>query len=484
MKQNFNYNYIKQLAKQQSMKVTDFLALAPANDPFYTGAPSQLEGAQWFANLWGKFGYGHGVHIRRIHYQIVSQDSPFIMPTGQPYLNTEGCWNYITLCSKWARYLGYVDADAFIDRRNPDAIINTNWYRWANPEPRYDTSGRFDPYGFKIPELPQIDSLPSELPPTPKIEISGFDDMEQPYHLELWCEKTTMADVMEPLGRLYHVNVVTGAGELSITAVRLFMQRVKEAKRPARIFYISDFDPAGLGMPISVSRKIEFYQRNSDFDSLDIGLEPIVLTKEQVAQYALPRVPVKDSDLRKGNFEAAYGEGQVELDALEALYPGVLRDILEKSILRYYDPLLADAAAAKKQALQDEADRISQELIYNYLDKIDDLNASYDSLLSEYQSLREEYSEHINAFLPKLDYFRSTLQTIVDTGDDLYDQIFTDLHDKTINLEDDRFTLPEPNIEGDNDSLLYKSTRSFIEQLTAYKARRTNTGQEGLFNDE
>jgi hypothetical protein len=103
-------------------------------------------------------------------------------------------------------------------------------------------------------------------------------EAEQLYYLEIWVEKTTMNDVLEPLCSRYQVNLtciarrrtwITGADELSITAALDFVKRVapltlparaSEAGRPARIFYVADgstelaevFDPAGRGMPVSV----------------------------------------------------------------------------------------------------------------------------------------------------------------------------------------------------------------------------------------
>ncbi len=46
---------------------------------------------------------------------------------GRPYENTERDWSYLTSVSKWARYLDFVPAGAFVDRRNPAAIINAQW---------------------------------------------------------------------------------------------------------------------------------------------------------------------------------------------------------------------------------------------------------------------------------------------------------------------------------------------------------------------
>jgi hypothetical protein len=49
----------------------------------------------------------------------------------------------------------------------------------------------------------------------------------------------------------------------------------------------------------------------------------------------LPRIPIKETEKRSEAFEQRHGEGATELDALEALHPGVLARILEQEIGRY-----------------------------------------------------------------------------------------------------------------------------------------------------
>ncbi len=98
----FNYDAIKALAKARGCKVTDLIALAPQNDPFYTGTPNDLALGEWFADLWLRFDYTRGVHIRRVHYQVVSQDPPVLLPNGKPYENTETCWDVLSMASKAA----------------------------------------------------------------------------------------------------------------------------------------------------------------------------------------------------------------------------------------------------------------------------------------------------------------------------------------------------------------------------------------------
>lgn len=465
----FDYDTIKDLAKERRCRVAELLALAPANDPFYTGAPGQLEAARWFADLWARFGLRNGVHLRRIHYQIVSQDPPINKPDGTLYENTLNCWAYLGNASKWARYQGLIDPDAFVDRRNPEAIIFASFDPDADPEPGYYVYEGDGVDYYNLPRLPELQALPAGLPDLPWLAASGYSDIQQDYLVELWAEKTTMNDVLEPLCRRYNVNLVTGAGELSITAVRQFLRRVREAGRPARILYISDFDPAGLGMPISVARKIEFYQRNDGFGELDIVLQPIVLTADQVRKYRLPRVPVKDTDRRKGNFEAAYGAGQVELDALEALHPGDLGRIVGGEILRYYDPELVDRAQAQRQRLEDDLSQLTRSILGGHGAELQELQADYRALLADFDTTRREFTELVATFAPKIEAHQERLEAIKARTVALYGTLYEELDDTEPEYI---YPLPEPDISGDPDSLLYDSSRDYLDQLGAYHARR------------
>ncbi len=120
-----DYDSIKQLAREAGCKVTDLIVLSSGNDPFYAGVPFRRERAEWFADLWNRFGFQHGVHLRRIHYVLVSQEEPILWPNGEPYQNTENDWSYLDTASLAARYLGFIPPDVLIDRRNPE--LSNGW---------------------------------------------------------------------------------------------------------------------------------------------------------------------------------------------------------------------------------------------------------------------------------------------------------------------------------------------------------------------
>lgn len=474
-----NYTDIKQIAKDQGISVKDLCALAPNNDPFYVGQKSQLAAAEWFADLWHQYCDGtnvwQGIHLRRLHYWLVSQDPPRQKPNGDVYQNTEKDWAYLCNAGKWSRYIGSVSPQAFVDRRNPDAVKFADWHRYGgDPEPGYEADETWDADEYELPNLPELDELPEYIPSSPEFDVRGYRNLFQGYHIELWVEKSTMNDVLTPICRKYNANLVTGAGEMSITSVVDFIKRVRSSERPARILYISDFDPAGLGMPISVARKIEFFQRQNGDGELDIRLQPVVLTSEQVAEYGLPRVPVKDKDLRKANWEKDHGEGQVELDALEALHPGALADIVTDAILNYYDPTLQDRADETRQELEETLGDECAEVTGRYQDQLDKLDNDYYALVGDFDATREKFNELVAVFQPEIDAHQKRLDEIKERADELFTSIGGELQSVDLDLDED-YPLPETELPDESNSLLYISGRDYFDQLAAYKQHRHGT---------
>jgi hypothetical protein len=423
-----NYEQIKAMAKAEGVKVTDLLALAPGNDPFYVGRDGDVQNGQWFADLWSRFLYSTGVHIRRVHYQIISQSPAVLMPNGEPYENTEECWNFINVASKAARYLGLVDVGAFVDRRNPEPKI----YRYFNDsEPSLGVSNPADWTQVGLPGFPEL----------PNYQLYSFD-ARQRYHLEIWCEKSTMNDVLIPLCERYGINLVTGVGEMSITAVHQLANRFREGV-PVRIFYISDFDPAGQSMPVAVARKLEYLQRNEGYEA-DVRLFPVVLTARQVEDFNLPRTPIKASERRAGKFEERHGAGAVELDALEALHPGVLRSILVRWIKRYWDTNLHSRVQEVRLSYLEELGKVRETVLSPFASDVE-------SLREEYAALGAEIEERIQDFSARLSRLWSDIQA--------------ELEDKAVAVP----LVPLAEEASEAAGALYDSELEYMEQLELYK---------------
>ena len=373
----WNFASIKELARvTKGVTIKDLIALAPQNDPFYFGTPGDLANAEWFAMVWREAGFTNGGHLRRMHYWCVSQPD-LLLPNGLPYENTENCWSWLVGAGKAARYLGFVSMKEVIDQRNPDPHLFAHYQR--------------EPYADFEVHPPELDS--PYIAVNPGVDY-GFDTADaQPYHLEVWVEKSTMDDVLLPICQRYKANLVTGVGEMSIRSTYDLARRLAQAQRPARIFYVSDFDPAGKSMPHAVGRKLEWMLRNGEGcegHEVDAKLVPLVLTHEQVREYDLPRTPIKDSELRGKSFEEVHGEGAVELDALEALHPGALGEIVGGALADYYDEDAARAARQKEWALQQAVSGEVEKITARYEEEI----RALDDMAEELEAITIPDLEH------------------------------------------------------------------------------------------
>ena len=426
-----NYAWIKQAAKQYNVSVNDLIALAPQNDPFYTGTPNDHALANWFADIWRRVG-DERAHIRRIHYWIVSQGGGVTMPNGKPYENTVESWDMLNLASKCARYLELVDPAAFNDRRTPETMIFAGDRNSYNPW--VSVNGSLPRSGIELPPFPDL----------PDYTVYGYHGV-QPYHLEVWCEKSTMNDVLAPLCKRYGANLQTGMGEMSITATLSLVKRLQAADKPARIFYVSDFDPAGQSMPVAVSRKIEYFVRQSGLD-LDIRLFPVVLTLDQVQYYQLPRTPIKETERRREGFEERHGEGAVELDALEALYPGELGTLLSQYIEQYYDTTLVDRVREERQVLEQELGQIWQGVIERYEPSVSQLQQEYADIKADIDTRLSQFSQHLMSIWQAM---KGELEGYNGLVDD--------------------YPIPAPYSGGEISEGLYNSLRGYVEQIRSYK---------------
>jgi hypothetical protein len=418
-----NYEGLKKLAGELGRPAHAVYVLAPHNDPFYIG-PARTVDAEWFERVWRRLGRRLGHHYRRIHYLLVSQAEPIEMPDGKRYENTVDCWIVLCKAARDAVALGLVPPNAFSDNRNDAPIIHLIEPVPADVYIANDWPGLFD---FRMPALP---SLSLDRPTVP-----------QRYHLEIWAEKTTMNDILVPLARGYGMNIITGSGELSATQCRELVDRAIASGRPVRILYISDFDPAGQSMPVAVARKIEheIYKRGV---SLDIQVRPIVLTHDQCVEHQLPRTPIKETEKRLGAFEQRFGEGATELDALEALHPGLLREIILKEIARYWYDDHSDDVAATCEDIESELDEITADAIADQQSEIDALTDQWKEIADAYRAWQQLAKPIWQAISDRLDENQPTVDDV---------------------------QWAESAAADEDDDPLFDSTRDYIEQIDRYK---------------
>jgi len=170
------------------------------------------------------------------------------------------------------------------------------------------------------------------------------------------CEKNSMGFVIEPACRKYQACYQPLVGQSSIEKVNMAVERALKAARAGkkvRLFYIADWDRYGWGMVTAVARKIEFMVEGHD---MDIKLTRLALNDDQIEQYQLPKAP-------------KHGEAVVELDALEAIYPGELGKLVEQALKPYYDEEKPKMVEAENRKVRERARQLLEEKLRKPLEE-------------------------------------------------------------------------------------------------------------------
>ena len=152
----------------------------------------------------------------------------------------------------------------------------------------------------------------------------------QPYYLEVWCEKDALSGVLEPICHDEHVHFMATKGYTSQSAMYDAAKRFIKAEKHGQnsvLLYFGDLDPSGEDMVRDIRDRLE------DFGA-DVEVRKLALTIEQVNQYDPPPNPAKQTDTRAEAYIAQYGDESWELDALS---PPVLVNLLEDAIADYRD---------------------------------------------------------------------------------------------------------------------------------------------------
>jgi hypothetical protein len=415
--------------------IKDLLVLGQNTDPFYAGRGDQQAQAEWFAEV---FGDSTGVHLRRIHYRLVSRGD-VMRPDGRLYENNRDSWGYLNEASRRARYLGRVDPEDIVDRRNPRPYIFMEPGYGSQPEWEYELeTRRLDRIHTRLGNPSWWDLIEVET------EVSGYlyEEALQPYHVEVWAEKTTMNDILGPLCRGLGANYVSGAGYQSITAmVNLLRDRVARLEKPCRVLYVSDYDDAGRNMPKQMARQMEFWIDRYAAD-YDIRVEPIVMTEEQSRKYP----PAPDT-------------GAVELDAMEVHDPGLLGRIVGQAVAQFRDFGLSRKVSVAEQEAKEAVEEAVQDAIADELEEMEEVKAEAAEIYERYRAPLEELAAALDEELAPLNQRVETLQ-----------QASTE---KLAALEPDLPPLPEGATTGkpDDEGWLFDARRDYLEQLKHYKHR-------------
>ena len=418
-------------------RVEDTFVLSDHRDPFYAGKPAQIRDAEWYGQLWRDLGMPNGGHTRRVHYRADAVGS--LKPDGTVYdRDSDRDWSYLTEASAMARYLRELDVEAMADKRSGGVSANVSASRAPGETPAVALDGEIGWDGWSVPEA-ELPHLYGMTMPQPAVSGYEYETADQPVLIEVWCEKSTMDDILAPLCRRFSVNLASEMkGYESITHIVELLRRAEEyPARKAVVLYVSDNDGAGDNMPVAVARQAQFWTDRLGIDA-EVLIHSIVLTDEQVAEFGLP----KNKD------------GSTELDALEALRPGELARIVEDEIKRWRDPELAGELATAEADAQEQISQDWEEATGELATELAAIRADAEAIIAEYQPLVEQVNQRFAGLEQRLADLAQRVHAAADDAD-------WELPDR-----------PEPAEPEVPEDILYDSSRHWLTQLQAYREHR------------
>ncbi len=146
--------------------------------------------------------------------------------------------------------------------------------------------------------------------------------IDQPWQVEVWCEKDALTGVIQPVCDAYGVTYVATRGFPSITLRYESAQALIETGKPAIIFYFGDHDASGRAISDNLEAELRHH-------GATVMVERVALNPEQIEAWSLPTRPGKASDSRQAGFAQRFGGASVELDALP---PDALTDLVATAI--------------------------------------------------------------------------------------------------------------------------------------------------------
>jgi hypothetical protein len=321
-----------------------FTVLALGRDPYRLDTDTHHANGRWLAQQLARFyGSTKPAHWRGLHYSIIMAKVKIRKPDGLIYRNTDEDWTWLNeKAGKAARWLGYIPFDRIIDRRNNPPIIHR--------------AQKVEPYATVLSDLTDVE-FPDDITPGPA--AAGFD-VRQAFSFACFGEKASLEDICLPWASAHQVDLYLGTGETSDTFIYQIARDAVADGRPLVVFILTDCDPSGWQMLISIARKLQAI-RDLQFPALRWEIVHVGLTPDQARYFQLAEEPIKKGDKRAAAWEKAFGVKQTEIDALttpEMTDRGILRQLLDDAIAPYIDTALEGRVEQAKTEWYEEATAI------------------------------------------------------------------------------------------------------------------------------
>lgn len=209
---------------------------------------------------------GYTLTLRQLYYQLVARDV---------ILNNDKEYSKLSNILKNGRMAGIVD--------------------WSSIEDR-----------VRVPKLPYwVSDVKDAIRDT--IQQYRLDRMKgQSRNVEIWVEKDALSNVLYRVSEKYHIRLMVNRGYSSVSAMYDASNRLNTGDV---ILYFGDHDPSGMDMIRDVRERLQEF-------GIDVEVQPIALTMEQIREFNPPPNPAKITDPRAKWYIEKYGKTSWELDAL------------------------------------------------------------------------------------------------------------------------------------------------------------------------
>ena len=131
------------------------------------------------------------------------------------------------------------------------------------------------------------------------------------YRCEVWAESRSIASVIQGDCHELAVDLYPCGGFSSLSFIHQAAEQnnATDDGRPLVVFYIGDYDPAGVLIDVSLERELREHLK----PSIELDFRRIAINEHQIEQHNLPTKPRKESDKRSQHIKHT-----VEAEAMPA----------------------------------------------------------------------------------------------------------------------------------------------------------------------
>ena len=465
-------DWIRAMAKEMKVTIPDLLALDQNVDPFYaTGGKAKTRNGQWAYHWWKELGKPK-IHGRAFNYALMGK--AHLPHNNVLYDGSDKHYSFSRRALELARYQGLIPYEKIPDHKTR---FHANFYTWEHEDINKLVDFNVD-YEWIVNKV-----------------LKQFASIWYPYLLqdtvcEAWIEKSSIVETVEPILNSYKANYIEGEGDISLTRCWEFVGRVITYYKELgiskfRVFYISDFDPVGISMPVSMARKVEYLlykmlkMMGIPYGVIDVRVEDIVVTPEQVEEFGLKptkvpedKITAKDGSKRRtayatrvADFKRIFGVvGVVELEALTITEPKEVPRVLRERLSRYYDKEVDRWIKFEHGRIKTIIRTILDNVDWNDLPQLGELRIDWKPLVDYVETVEPPEAHHNESsdwgifwlLESRLDYAEQLLR---------YSQFKLNQKTEVIAKEYPKGERPEPAERKEGISLSDEEFEQFLEQV-------------------